>query len=151
MTEDYRELVEELNRTKHQVSVLEINVQKKIAVAMWEYFREHLDELYDMLTADEISWHDVDYGYDAVDKIKEDFCEEFEKDTGLTVDWDNHCILCHNISATSRCDMCPLGSCAAHTDNPYHRLVEYAFHRESRNSALKAIDIIIKAIKGAEL
>lgn len=155
MTENYREVDEEINRTKYLVSSFDNDTQKKVALCMWDYVYRNLDELYNMLTDEEIDSGNVDYGYDAVERIKQDFCEEFEKDTGLTVDWDNYCILCHHVrldfSVTSACNNCPLKTCAAHTDNPYHTLVEYAFHNTDRNSALSAIDTIVEAIKGAEL
>lgn len=155
MTDDYDELIEEINRTKNQVSTLNADTQKMVALYMWHYVRDHLDELHDMLTEEEIDSGDmVDYGYDAVERIKQDFCEQFEKDTGLVVNWNNYCILCHHYSNTgcsNPCANCPLGSCAAASENPYHTLVKYAFHKESKNSALSAIDTIIGAIKGAEL
>ena len=150
MSEKYDFLVDTLNRTKHNVSVFDKNIQRKVALCMWDYVRDHLDELHDMLTDEEIDSGDNDYGYDAVEKIKEDFCHKFEEDTGIVIDWDNECILCDKYAVSPSpqpCIGCPLVTCAAYTDNPYHTLVEYAFHNKDRSSALSAINTIISTIK----
>ena len=155
MKKDYDDFVEGINKVKKLVSIFNTNVQKKIALYMWDYVRDHLDELHDMLTEEEIDSGDVvDYGYVVVESIKQHFCEKLDKDTGLVVDWDNYCILCHQYEKISRgkpCDMCPLKSCAETSENPYHTLVEYAFHKKNKNDALSAIYTITKAIKGAVL
>lgn len=155
MTESYDEFVEDIKRHKNFVSLFNTDTQKMVALYMWRYVRDHLDELHNMLTDEEIEWGDNDYGYDAVDKIKENFCAEFENDTGLIINWCNNCILCHHLSnlayVSNPCANCPLKSCDARSENPYHTLVEYAFHKKSKNDALSAIDTIIRTIKGAKL
>ena len=152
MKKDYDDFVDEINKVLHRVSAFRIDTQKKVALYMWDYVRDHLDELQDMLTDEEIDSGDVvDYGYDAVESIKQHFCEKFEQDTGLVIDWDNYCILCHIYSRSCSCLSCPLKSCAATSENPYHTLVEYALHKKSKNDALSAIDTITKAIREVRL
>ena len=153
MTEDYRELVDRVNKTKHDISLFNIDMQKKVAVCMWNYVREHLDELHDMLSDDEIDSGNIDYGYDAVEEIKKKFAREFFKDTGIVINWASFCILCENFRRLriESCKACPLRSCTSSNDNPYHRLVEYVIHRNSTISALSAINSIIKAIKEARI
>lgn len=150
IVDKYKDVVEDINRHKSLVSLFNTSTQKAVALCMWDYVRDHLDELYYMLTDEEIDSGDVDYGYDAVERIKQDFCEEFEKDTEIVIDWNNQCILCERYSTSvppHPCMGCPLGTCAAYADNPYHTLVEYALHDTDKNSALSAIEAIIKAIK----
>ena len=151
MTEDYRVLVDRVNKAKNYISVCNIDIQKNVAVCMWNYVREHLDELHDMLTDDEIDSGNVDSGYDAVEEIKKKFAREFFKDTGIVINWASYCILCENFKRlrVESCKACPLRSCTSSNDNPYYRLVEYALHRTSSIFALSAINSIIKAIKEA--
>lgn len=157
LAEKYEDIVYDINRHKNFISWFNTDVQKTVALYMWEYVRDHLDELYDMLTEYELNNDDSDYGYgyDVVDKIKEDFCEKLRNDTGIIVDWCNHCILCTHCSnlahISNPCENCPLGSCADKSDNPYFTLVKYALHIKSKNAALEAIDDIIRAIRGAKL
>lgn len=89
-------------------SLFNIEIQKKVAVCMWNYVREHLDELHDMLSDDEIDSGNIDYGYDAVEEIKKKFAREFFKDTGIVINWASFCILCENFKRL-RIESCKAG------------------------------------------
>lgn len=146
--EDYSELVDIINSRKHQISLFNKGTQKNVAIAMWEYIADNLDELSD----EEIENGDIDSGYAAMENIKSKFAKKFEKDTGLVIDWKNYCILCEHFTRLSSraCEICPLKSCASYTENPFHTLVMYAMHSESRNAALAAIYKIIDTIEKEE-
>lgn len=157
MTEDYYHIVNKVNKSKFYpqneiISSFDTEIQKSVAVCMWDYVREHLDMLHSYLTKEQLDYDYIDYGYEALHDIKKDFCNIFYMDTGVSINWMDHCILCNKYKqydVSSLCGHCPLGSCASRSDNPYHTLVRYALHNESRKNALSAIDSIIKAIKEA--
>lgn len=147
---NYNDFVESVKKEKYNISSFKYETQKLVAIHMWRYIRDHLDELYNMLTDEEIDSGDIDYGYEALVKIKKDFSEMFEKDTGIHIDWENNCILCDYYSSLygilRRCINCPLQSCNSLCHNPYYTLVKYIFHGATRHDALSAVYNILDTI-----
>lgn len=138
-------VIEDFNKNKKEISSFCDGIQREIAIEMWDYVRKHLYELHDMLTDEEIDSGEIDYAYDALERIKEDFSEEFRKKTGVKIDWRNYCVLCHKFSCVS-IHTCPLGSCDYRSDNPYYTVVKYALHKTTYEQACESIDFIIKKI-----
>lgn len=157
MKEDYYHIVNTVNKSKFYpqneiISSFTTDIQKSVAVCMWDYVRSHLDNLHNTLEASERD--DVDNGYYVLSKVKKDFCDMFYMDTGVCINWKDHCILCSyhkKYDGSSLCGKCPLVSCASLSKNPYHTLVEYICHNEKKDNALSAIDSIIKAIREMQL
>lgn len=154
MTEDYYNIVDKVNKSKFYpkdvISSFETDIQKSVALSMWYYIRNHIDELYGILK----SYGNIDDGYDVLAGIKKEFCIIFYSDTHISINWPNHCILCSRYkkyAVSTSCGACPLGSCSSLSDNPYYTLVKYILHNESKSNALSAIESIIKAIREVKI
>ena len=123
----FAELVESIRFNKKYLSSFNEKIQKRAATEMWYYVRDHLDELEEILTDEEIDSGDIEYGYEALDRIKREFADMFRRETGIGIDWRNLCFLCSKYRCCHIGGNCPLESCDSKTDNPYHTIVEFAF------------------------